>query len=107
MLATSFGPQEQEENEMMRFLNESSKSLEILEKYPVVKLLFMKYNTPLPSSTLVERLFSYATLLNLPKSDMGFEKRMLLKVNSSEKYVYVSMDKHKETNCRYYNYKEF
>ena len=32
-----------------------------------IRKIFVKFNTPLPSSAPVERLFSYATLLDLPK----------------------------------------
>ncbi|XP_077270691.1 uncharacterized protein LOC143901934 [Temnothorax americanus] len=90
-LTTAFVPQGQEENELMRYFNETSTSFDLLEKFPLVKNLFIKYNTALPSSAPVERLFSYATLLNLPKfnrlSDSQFEKRVLYKANSKKKYL--------------------
>lgn len=47
--------------------------------------MFLKYNTSLPSSAPVERLFSYTIMLNLPKFnkliDANFEKRDLAKAN--------------------------
>lgn len=62
--------------------------MECLSKYPAVKETFIKFNTPLPSSAPVERLFSYATMVNLPRShklsDELFEKRVVLKSNISK-----------------------
>ena len=79
------------EDELMRFLNNPSSSIEILKEYPVVQKIYMKFNTPLPSSAPVERLFSYDTLLNLAKynkmSDEKFEKRVLCKINSNNNYL--------------------
>ena len=70
---------------MLHFFAEESQELDILNKYPEIKQVFIKYNTPLPSSAAVERLFSYATMINLPKShklsDNMFEKRVVLKCN--------------------------
>ena len=75
------------EAEFSAYLADSSKPLSMLNKYPRVKATSLKYNTPLPSSAAVERLFSYATILNAPKrgsiSDETFEKLLLLKVNKS------------------------
>ncbi|KYN28703.1 hypothetical protein ALC57_01869 [Trachymyrmex cornetzi] len=56
-----------------------------------LKVIFVKYNTVLPSSAPVERLFSYATMTNHPKShkltDEMFEKRVVLKTNCNYKKV--------------------
>lgn len=61
------------------------RELNTLHRYPEVKKVFIKYNTPLPSSAPVERLFSYATMINHPKShtlsDEMFEKRVVLEAN--------------------------
>ena len=52
------------ENEVDRFLNDSSaKTLIALNNYPNVKMVFIKFNTALPSSGPVERLFSIASLV--------------------------------------------
>ena len=45
------------ESEVMEFLS-SAKSLECLAKFPKIKQLFLKFNTTIPSSAPVERLFS-------------------------------------------------
>ncbi|KAL1506836.1 hypothetical protein ABEB36_006125 [Hypothenemus hampei] len=62
----------------------------IVNVYPTVKKRFLKYNTPLPSSAPVERLFSYATMHNLPRynrlTDQNFEIRVLEKCNSAKKW---------------------
>lgn len=69
------------------FLADQDRDVSMLNRYPEIKRVFKKYNTPLPSSGPVERLFSYATMTNLPKShrisDEMFEKRVLLKSNLS------------------------
>jgi len=60
--------------------------ISMLHKYPAVKNAFLKYNTPLPSSAPVERLFSYGGMILSPNrrslSDTQFESLLLLKVNS-------------------------
>ena len=51
----------------------------------IIKQVFIRYNTPRPSSAPVERLFSFATMINQPRShklsDQLFEKRVVLKAN--------------------------
>ncbi|XP_070069502.1 uncharacterized protein [Drosophila takahashii] len=46
--------------ELHRYLIDRDEDIESLNKYPTIGATFMKYNTPLPSSAPVERLFSYA-----------------------------------------------
>ncbi|XP_076279910.1 uncharacterized protein LOC143208881 [Lasioglossum baleicum] len=71
--------------QILHFLKEKTDNWTILDKYPAIKAIFVKQNTPLPSSVSVERLFSYATMANSPKrnrlSDENFERRVLLKAN--------------------------
>lgn len=78
------------EVEVTRYLGDDSKDFAMLLKYPNIRKVFLKYNTPLPSSAPVERLFSYATMLDLPKfnrlTDCNFEKRVLAKVNAAKYY---------------------
>ena len=49
-------------------------------------MLFIKYNSILPSSAPVERMFNIATNINKPKrnklNDTNFELLVLLKANS-------------------------
>jgi len=47
------------EEEIRRFLDDPEKNMKCLNSYPLVKQLFMKFNTTLPFSAPVERLFSY------------------------------------------------
>ncbi|KAL1488179.1 hypothetical protein ABEB36_015137 [Hypothenemus hampei] len=72
-------PRTKAEYVISTFFAEESQDLEILNRYPEIENIFLKYNTPLPSSAPVERLFSYATMINSPKanklSDQLFEER--------------------------------
>lgn len=67
------------------FFAEGSQEQELLQSYPVIGKAFVKYNTPMPSSGPVERMFSFATMLNKPRShklsDDLFEKRVVMKCN--------------------------
>ena len=63
----------------------NAKNIASFHKYPTVKRLFMLCNTPLPSSTPVERLFSLGGLvLSLKRNrlvDSRFEKLLLMQCN--------------------------
>lgn len=60
--------------------------ISVVKRHNLIEELFIKFNTPIPSSAPIERIFSYATMLNVPKfnwlSDGNFEKRVLLKCNN-------------------------
>ncbi|KAM8718282.1 hypothetical protein ACLKA7_000984 [Drosophila subpalustris] len=46
--------------ELSHYINDLDESMESLNRYHTIKSAFFLYNTPLPSSAPVERLFSYA-----------------------------------------------
>lgn len=79
------------EIEVIKYFSDDHREISMLQTYPTIKLVFLHYNTPLPSSAPVERLFSYATMTNAPKSnklsDTMFEKRVVLKSNYSKNIV--------------------
>lgn len=72
------------EKEVMDYLR-SGYDLQILHQFPNVKNIFLKYNTPTPSSAPVERLFSLGGLVLTPRrnrlSDKRFEKLLLMRYN--------------------------
>lgn len=69
------------------YLNDVGRNLNSLNKFPLIKSLFLKYNTTIPSSAPVERLFSYAGMILAPKisslSDKTFERLLLLRANKN------------------------
>ncbi|ROI15913.1 Zinc finger BED domain-containing protein 4 [Anabarilius grahami] len=71
-------------NEVTDYLR-SGYELEILNQFPNLKKMYMKYNTPTPSSAPVERLFSLGGLVLSPKRnrlcDRRFEKLLLMRYN--------------------------
>lgn len=72
--------------EVIRYLNDSNNTLLSLESYPNIKQVFIRFNTNLCSSASVERLFSFAKLINAPNrgniNDENFERLIFLKGNS-------------------------
>ena len=72
------------ENEVMDYLR-SAYDLQILHQFSNMKNIFLKYNTPTPSSAPVERLFSLGGLVLTPRrnrlSDKRFEKLLLMRYN--------------------------
>lgn len=73
--------------ETFNFLGDRRKNLEILDQYPLVGRLFLKFNTTLSSSAPIERLFSQALIICTPRRNRithsNFEKTLLLKTNKS------------------------
>ena len=71
----------------MNYLSDQSTSLNSLNAFEPVKKLFLRYNTTLPSSAPVERLFSTAGLIETPRrnrlADGTFERLLLLKQNKA------------------------
>ena len=74
-----------QDSEYEKFLNDPRNTIEMLFDYPGVLKLFVKFNTPIPSSAPVERLFSVGALVLTGKrnklNDVLFERLLLLKVN--------------------------
>lgn len=72
------------ETEIADYLK-SGVEIETLNKFPTIKALFLRFNTPTPSSAPVERLFSLGSLVLTPKrnrlSDKRFEHLLLLRFN--------------------------
>lgn len=52
-----------EQDEVERFLQDRDKSINMLDRYPQVTNFFIKYNSTIPTSAPVERLFSLAALI--------------------------------------------
>ncbi|CAI6366810.1 unnamed protein product [Macrosiphum euphorbiae] len=74
--------------EVVTFFNDKAKSLNILNNYPIIKKLFIRFNSSLCSSAPVERMFSMAGFINNPTrnklSDITFEKLVFLKGNKDK-----------------------
>ncbi|CAH1111407.1 unnamed protein product [Psylliodes chrysocephalus] len=68
--------------QVLQILQDPDINLSMLKKYRYVQNVFITFNTPLPSSAPVERLFSYATFVNPPRrhalSDENLENLILL-----------------------------
>ena len=50
-------------DELDEFLSSRITELSLLDMYPAIKEVFIKHNTPIPTSAPVERLFSQAALV--------------------------------------------
>ena len=71
-------------NEVDYFLADNEVSMEMLNRYPQIKNLFIKHNKSIPTSAPVERLFSQAALVLTVRrnklSDSFLEILILLKI---------------------------
>lgn len=80
---------ENSDMECLKYLEDGCCNIESLNKYPLIRELFIEYNAAIPSSAPVERLFSYAGMVLTCKracmSDANFEHQLLLKAN--DKYL--------------------
>ncbi|KAL3287894.1 hypothetical protein HHI36_002350 [Cryptolaemus montrouzieri] len=69
--------------ETLQYLKDEDNTLESFNRYPNVKKLFLKYNTCLPSSAPVKRLFSFVGMIMMPHrrnmKDELFEQILVLK----------------------------
>jgi hypothetical protein len=76
-----------EQEELQEFLKSNNCNIEMLNNFPTLKKAFIKYNTPLPSSASVERLFSCGGLVLTPQrghlNDDTMEQQLLLKLNNN------------------------
>lgn len=84
----SFNP----DTEVINYLKSGSE-MEILNRFPTIKTISMKFNTATPSSAPVERLFSLGSLVLTPRrnrlSAKRFERLLLMRYNHcfSDKHV--------------------
>ena len=81
--------QQTPEKELERFMNDPSLEINCLHQYPLIKKVFIKYNTLFPSSASCERLFSHGKFIFRKNrhslSDSRFEMQLLMHVNNAWK----------------------
>lgn len=69
-------------------LENKKKTLDVLNYYPGIKEIFLKYNTMLPSLAPVKRIFSSGSQILVPRrcnlGDQRFETLLFLKCNSNK-----------------------
>lgn len=75
-------------SELERYLCDTRKSLSILNEYPNVRRIYLRYNTTLSASAAVERVFSQALMIFTPRrnrlNDAKFEKTLFFKINRTK-----------------------
>lgn len=73
--------------ELNRYLDSPQTNLTMLKDFPTIRKMFFKYNTQLPTSAPVERMFNFAGLLDHPKRTRilpdNFEYNVIIKANSA------------------------
>ena len=73
------------ELELLQYLEDKRTTIDMLHDYNFIKNIFIRYNTNLPSSAPVERMFNFATILNSSRrhaiADKLFEQSVFLKAN--------------------------
>ena len=76
---------EQSQKHLQFLMNDKDRQLSMLHRSPEVKILFLRYNTTLPSSAPVERLFNAGALVSTKRrnllSDTLFESLVLSTLN--------------------------
>ena len=76
---------DESEDTVSLYLRSQSRELLSLKNFPTIEKLFLKHNTPLPSSAAVERVFSRAAIVMGKRRtkllDSNFEKHLLLNMN--------------------------
>ena len=74
------------ENPLDLFLKSDNNGIEQIHSNDLIKQIFIKFNTPLPSSAHVERIFFICWEINNPKrgrlSNLNFTNLVILKSNS-------------------------
>jgi hypothetical protein len=73
--------------QLIHYLADLDDNVSALEKYPLIKRIFLKYNCVTPSSAPIERFFYFASLLHStkrPVTDENFENILLLRANNNK-----------------------
>ena len=76
------------EMQVLKYLDDNDKSIQNLKRHPITFGMFLRYNTTLPSSSPVERLFFLSCWLTLTPhrnrlSDKAVEQLILLRTNTN------------------------
>lgn len=73
-------------NELTRYLVDARTDFKMLDQYPVIREIFFKSNTQLPTSASAERMFNFAGLLDHPNRGRilptNFENNVVVKANA-------------------------